>query len=140
MESSRRPPSPRSRLTVWTPVILCLLLATPGLGLVRLSQAVNIRPILAGILVVCALTYLAYRRDKRAAQAGAWRVPESTLHLLELCGGWPSAYFAQRILRHKTSKRSFLSVYWGIVLLHQFVAWEYLNGWKASRWAMSFLR
>ena len=30
-----------------------------------------------------------------------------TLHTLELIGGWPAAFLAQRWLRHKCSKRSF---------------------------------
>lgn len=34
------------------------------------------------------LTYLAYAKDKLAAQKGTWRVPEKTLHLLSLFFGW----------------------------------------------------
>ena len=39
------------------------------------------------------------------APAGACR--ESTLHTLELLGGWPGAYLAASRLRHKSRKRSF---------------------------------
>lgn len=63
-------------------------------------------------------TFIAYWQDKRAAQSHRWRTPESTLQLLALAGGWPGAWFAQQMLRHKTSKRSFQAVYWTCVVLH----------------------
>ena len=37
------------------------------------------------------ITFVFYACDKSAAQKGAWRTPESTLHLLALFGGWPGA-------------------------------------------------
>jgi uncharacterized membrane protein YsdA (DUF1294 family) len=54
--------------------------------------------------LVCAV---AYAQDKWAAQAGRWRVRESSLLLLGLVGGWPGAIVAQQLLRHKTRKPSF---------------------------------
>lgn len=59
---------------------------------------------------------VAYRRDKAAAQDGAWRTPEGTLHLLALIGGWPGALLAQRLYHHKTRKPSFRFVFWLTVL------------------------
>jgi len=41
------------------------------------------------------------------------------LHLLELLGGWPGAFLAQRRLRHKCSKRRYQFVFWLIVLAYQ---------------------
>jgi cold shock CspA family protein len=41
------------------------------------------------------VAYLMYARDKLSAIRGTWRVPESSLHLAELLGGWPGAYVAQ---------------------------------------------
>jgi uncharacterized membrane protein YsdA (DUF1294 family)/cold shock CspA family protein len=58
------------------------------------------------------ITYGVYARDKKAAQNVGQRVPESTLHLLSLVGGWPGALIAQVLLRHKTRKTSFLVGYW----------------------------
>lgn len=58
------------------------------------------------------LTFALYARDKHAARTGQWRTPENTLHLLSLLGGWPAAWVAQRVLRHKTSKASFQVMYW----------------------------
>lgn len=65
-----------------------------------------------------ALTYIVYALDKHAAQSGRWRVQESTLHALELAGGWPGALIAQRVLRHKTRKPSYRVAFWCMVLLN----------------------
>jgi uncharacterized membrane protein YsdA (DUF1294 family) len=62
------------------------------------------------------LTFALYARDKHAARVGLWRTPENTLHLLSLLGGWPAAWVAQRLLRHKTAKRAFQAVYWMTVV------------------------
>ncbi|WP_342352801.1 DUF1294 domain-containing protein [Psychrosphaera saromensis] len=61
---------------------------------------------------------MTYAIDKSAAKKGRWRTKESTLHLLSLAGGWPGAYFAQNILRHKLRKKPFKVVYWITVLLN----------------------
>jgi uncharacterized membrane protein YsdA (DUF1294 family)/cold shock CspA family protein len=63
-------------------------------------------------------TFLAYARDKRAAQTGRWRASESSLHGLALLGGWPGALAAQELLRHKTQKQSFRLVFWATVMLN----------------------
>jgi uncharacterized membrane protein YsdA (DUF1294 family)/cold shock CspA family protein len=63
-------------------------------------------------------TFFMYWVDKHAAQTGRWRTPENTLHLLGLLGGWPGAWWAQSLLRHKSSKASFLAAYWSTVALH----------------------
>jgi uncharacterized membrane protein YsdA (DUF1294 family)/cold shock CspA family protein len=67
-----------------------------------------------------------YAIDKSAAKAGRWRTPEKTLHLIALIGGWPGALIAQQLLRHKTSKASFVAVFWFTVLLNVcgFVTWN----------------
>ena len=58
------------------------------------------------------LTFILYWSDKRAAENGTQRTPENTLQLLSLVGGWPGGLFAQRIFRHKSTKKSFQFVYW----------------------------
>jgi uncharacterized membrane protein YsdA (DUF1294 family) len=74
--------------------------------------------ILAASLVLNLGTFFAYWQDKYAAQQRGWRVPEDTLHLWSLAGGWGGAWFAQQILRHKSSKASFRAAYWVTVLVH----------------------
>ncbi len=67
------------------------------------------------------VTFLAYALDKSAARRNAWRVPEKTLHILSLAGGWPGALLAQQVFRHKTRKASFRAVFWLTVVVN--VAW-----------------
>jgi len=89
--------------------------------------------VVAVAVVLNLLTYWVYAVDKRRAEEGAWRVPESNLHLLELLGGWPGAFLAQRRLRHKCSKGSYQFVFWLIVLAYQFAAYDSFQDWRFSR-------
>ena len=73
-------------------------------------------PLLYAGLSVC--TFVAYWLDKRKAQAGRWRTPESTLQFMALLGGWPGALLAQSYLRHKSQKRAFLAVFYLGALLN----------------------
>jgi uncharacterized membrane protein YsdA (DUF1294 family) len=82
----------------------------------------------AGYAAASALTLGFYGWDKRRARREEWRIAESTLHLLELLGGWPGALVAQRLFRHKTRKIPFQIVFWLIVAGH-LAAW----GWWVSR-------
>lgn len=69
-------------------------------------------------LIFSLLTYLVYAKDKSAARKGKWRVPENTLHILSLLGGWPGAIIAQEKLRHKTKKVSFRIVFLLTILVN----------------------
>lgn len=80
-----------------------------------------------GWLALNAWTFLAYWRDKRAAQRGAWRTPENTLHFWSLLGGWPGARVAQQVLRHKSSKASFQSAYWLTTVAHVLAVGAWLH-------------
>ena len=68
--------------------------------------------VLGVYLILSAISFAAYALDKSAAQRGAWRTSETTLHLLALAGGWPGALVAQQVLRHKTIKQPFRSLFW----------------------------
>jgi uncharacterized membrane protein YsdA (DUF1294 family)/cold shock CspA family protein len=67
------------------------------------------------------LSFILYAVDKSAAKKGAWRIQESTLHLVSLIGGWPGALIAQQELRHKSKKQSFRSVFWITVIINSSV-------------------
>lgn len=64
------------------------------------------------------VAFLAYGHDKSAAVRNARRVPERTLHLFALLGGWPGALAGQRLFRHKSSKAAFQNTYWITVVLN----------------------
>lgn len=69
-------------------------------------------------LLMSLVTFVAYGIDKSAARSDRRRTPESTLHLLGLLGGWPGALLAQAVLRHKSRKAAFQSVFWVTVVLN----------------------
>ena len=74
-----------------------------------------------GVLYFLAVNFVVgflYFLDKIiAGKRGIVRVPELILHTLALLGGSPMALLAQKLFRHKISKRSFIVVYWLIVLI-----------------------
>jgi uncharacterized membrane protein YsdA (DUF1294 family)/cold shock CspA family protein len=74
--------------------------------------------VLPALFVLNVLTFYAYMLDKYAAGRGAWRISENALHLWSLAGGWPGAWFAQQLLRHKSRKQEFRVTYWVTVVLH----------------------
>lgn len=132
----RAPPNRTPRaggLTAAALAVLLLLLAAPAVALGRLEPGIDWRLLAGGVLAMSLFTWLSYWSDKRRAEAGEWRIPESTLHLGELLGGWPGAFLAQRQFRHKTAKVSYQIVFWLIVLLYEFVALDFLQGWKLTR-------
>lgn len=97
--------------------------------------------IILAYAVLSVVSYGAYALDKNAAQSGRWRTQESTLHLLDLLGGWPGGLLAQQRLRHKSRKTEFQVVFWATVVLNCAVlTWlltpggggllnEFLAGW-----------
>ncbi len=120
--------------------LLFAFLALPAYALARASDWLDWRLLVCVPAVVSIYTFLAYRSDKRRSEAGIWRIPEATLHLAELMGGWPGGLIAQRVFRHKTAKGAYQVTFWVIILLHQFLAADSLLGWKISTHAFQFFR
>jgi uncharacterized membrane protein YsdA (DUF1294 family)/cold shock CspA family protein len=97
------------------------LFAIPTFALLFLVVAVLWKPPLVLVVAYPAaslIAFVAYAIDKSAARRRTWRTPESTLHLLAVVGGWPGALLAQQLLRHKSTKAEFRTVFWGTVLLN----------------------
>ena len=64
-------------------------------------------PLAMWLVLINVLTMAMYGADKMAARKGMWRVPEATLLIFGLSGGWPGAILGQQLFRHKTQKQPF---------------------------------
>ena len=111
-------------------VLLAGLCVLPLLGGVQLLVQSGFVWVLLAYPCASVVSFLQYWWDKSSAQAGRWRTPENSLHLVELLGGWPGALIAQQCFRHKTRKPSFQIVLWLIIAAHQLVwiDWLVLDG------------
>ena len=99
---------------VWVAAVVVLMFFAILAGLFQQGYLpVSILAVYGGVSLVL---FVMYWIDKRAAQRGAQRTAENTLHLFELCCGWPGALLAQKIFRHKTRKGSYQFVFWLAVL------------------------
>ena len=112
----RAPPAPppkptRGIRTFGAITLLVLLVLALGRGALPFWCA-------AVCLLASALSFLLYRQDKMAAEAGEWRVSEGALHAIDLGGGIIGGLLAQQRFRHKTRKASFVLATAGITLLH----------------------
>ena len=67
------------------------------------------------LVVVNLVTFIFFGYDKSIAGRPIYRVPESVLLWLALCGGSPAAGLAQLLFRHKTRKRAFRLAYFSIL-------------------------
>lgn len=129
-------PSSRGRLAVAGAVVVVLALTvvalSPIAGVWSTGSPAGTAdvwslgpPALAGRLAVVGAvallnlaTAVAYAVDKRAARLGLRRIPERSLLLCGLLGGWPAAVVAQQLLRHKTGKPAFRRVFAATVALN----------------------
>ena len=122
-------------LTVWIFWVLLFSLVSilPVMASIKLAGDLGQSYIVSYVTVLTFLTAVFYWRDKKSAHIADRRVPERTLHLLELAGGWIAAYWMQRLIRHKIRKGSYQIRFWGISALHQYISLDYLHGWKYSK-------
>nr|WP_312973241.1 DUF1294 domain-containing protein [Pseudomonas sp.] len=117
-KAGKRQPSIVLRNPIAKWLIFAALCGLPLLGSLHWLAVGLMWPMLLYPLV-SVLCFILYWRDKNSAQQGRKRIPENTLHLVELAGGWPGALMAQQVFRHKTRKASYQLMFWGIVALHQ---------------------
>lgn len=129
--AARRPPRPETasprgkgqrdmslRSLEWSPVVF-LVLSLAVFCLVGAASFLPISPLPLLLYPLASLVaFVLYAKDKYRAMTGAWRISEGTLHLVEVLGGWPGAFAAQRTMRHKTVKVEYQATYWLIVATH----------------------
>ncbi|HCT3168814.1 TPA: DUF1294 domain-containing protein [Enterobacter asburiae] len=72
-----------------------------------LGSLLSSNPVVVWFLLINVLTMVIYGADKMAARKGMRRVPEATLLVFGLTGGWPGAIAGQQLFRHKTQKQPF---------------------------------
>ena len=113
----KRPPPPPHVAVEMQAMLLLVPAYAAALVWAAWTQRLAV-PVALAAPLLSVLTFYLYWRDKFAAQRNAWRTPENTLHAASLLGGWPGAWLAQRLLRHKSAKESFRQVYWTTVALH----------------------
>jgi uncharacterized membrane protein YsdA (DUF1294 family) len=111
---TRKPSAPPDAPLIPTLLALALFAALIGLTVARkLHMAVPVAYLLMSIL-----TFLAYGSDKSSAEQDLRRTPEATLHYMALFGGWPGAWIAQRVFRHKSKKTDFQNTFWLTVIVN----------------------
>jgi uncharacterized membrane protein YsdA (DUF1294 family) len=77
----------------------------------------ELRVALVYLAAVNLVSFVAFGIDKARARRGAWRIPEKTLWLLGLGGGFVGGFSGMRLFRHKRRKASFLVVYWLVTIV-----------------------
>ncbi|WXL27982.1 DUF1294 domain-containing protein [Ectopseudomonas mendocina] len=122
--------------------LLLLLCVLPVFGALALFTKSGVIWALLAYPVASCISFIQYWHDKSSARGGRWRTPENALHVVELAGGWPGAFVAQQVFRHKTRKASFQAVFWLIVIAHQVVwaDWLVLDGRLFGEVLQSVLR
>ena len=110
-------------------LLILVFLVLPGLAVYRELGPKAAAYAGGWVVVMSVFSSMMYAWDKRQARVKGWRESENMLHLFELLGGWPGAFFAQRKLRHKSSKGPYQFVFVLIIGLHQFLAIDALRGW-----------
>jgi uncharacterized membrane protein YsdA (DUF1294 family)/cold shock CspA family protein len=111
-------------------VLLSLL---PLIGAIHFTWTTRNPLPLALYPVMSGVTYALYADDKSRAKRKDWRTSEQTLHLCELAGGWLGGFVAQRILRHKSQKKSYQATFWAIVIIH-YIAWLFWLFFGRTLW------
>ncbi|MCU0523175.1 MAG: DUF1294 domain-containing protein [Anaerolineae bacterium] len=113
------------------------------------QSRLTIHPYVTWIGACSIVTWALYAWDKRTAEFAqlskrlkGWRVPELTLNLLALIGGFPGAWVGRTMFNHKTNvkrHRGILVVLLVSVFLHAAIVVRLLYGppfqlWPPSNW------
>ena len=84
------------------------------------------------LIAINFIAFAAFGVDKAKAEAGRWRIADTTLLTFALLGGTLGAYAGRALFRHKTRKQPFGSQLFAIAVL-QMLALGALLGWWLSR-------
>jgi len=120
-------------------LIFPFMLILPIKAIIRITESIDLLYVAGYLAGISLITVFAYKFDKRKAESNSWRIPEAALHLYEFLGGWVAAFFSQRIFRHKISKTEYQFGFWFIAVIHQYMAFDYMQNWKFSRGAFQFI-
>ncbi|MGC9467304.1 MAG: DUF1294 domain-containing protein [Anaerolineae bacterium] len=106
----------------------------------------RVHPYVTWVAAFSIVTWAFYAWDKRISELKnllkGWRVPELTLHLLSLLGGFPGAWIARAMFQHKSNTKrhpEILTILIVSVVLHALLAIRLLVGppltlWPPSEW------
>ena len=93
---------------IWRMIAGILPFAFANFGIEDKTASTTIIIVYASLSLIC---FAVYGIDKWfSLKEGQRRIPEITLHILEILGGWPGALMAQIILKHKTQKKPFVFI------------------------------
>jgi uncharacterized membrane protein YsdA (DUF1294 family) len=80
------------------------------------------------IILLNTWTFMLFGFDKLRAEAGSWRIAESTLLSFAFVGGSIGAFAGRRFFRHKTRKEPFSTHLRDIAIIHA------IGGAAATGW------
>jgi uncharacterized membrane protein YsdA (DUF1294 family) len=88
--------------------------------------------LVAWLVAINTIAFLTFWYDKSIAGTKTMRVPELVLITLAFAGGWPLAYAAMQVFRHKTGRNSkdFRTRFWLAVILDLIMIGLYLTYWR----------
>lgn len=75
-------------------------------------------PIASTGLILSGLTFYLFWQDKHKARHKKFRIPEATLWVSALIGGWPGGLIARQLLRHKLNSSHFIVFFWACMVIH----------------------
>ena len=122
----------------------------PLYGVVALVYFVGVGFLSIKLMLIAALlsvvAFFVYRYDKNIAIANRnhtgsgyqSRISEDTLHFLGLAGGWPGALMARAYFNHKTTKMSFVRIFWVMVAVNLIIIYVFLVHYSANPIAAFF--
>jgi uncharacterized membrane protein YsdA (DUF1294 family) len=74
------------------------------------------------------ILFILYGIDKAQAKNRGWHVPEVTLHVMALAGGFIGGWLGRSLFHHKTKKGIFLFVLVASTILHAAIIWWMICG------------